>query len=148
MGSMNSSVLPKGLSCWKLWRSSLVDRFLLSAFRFRTRGFLKMRDSPGTVPPVPAGGVGYLYLHIPFCETLCPFCSFHRVQYCPARAQRYFHSLREEIRRYHEAGFRFSGAYFGGGTPTVEPRELVETIKLARNLFDLREVSVETNPKD
>lgn len=42
----------------------------------------------------------------------------------------------------------FSSAYFGGGTPTTEPEELVETIKLARKLFDLRDISVETNARD
>jgi len=107
-----------------------------------------MQDVPGSVPPVPVDGAGYLYLHVPFCETLCPFCSFHRVQHRHPQAQRYFHSLREEILRYHQSGFRFAGAYFGGGTPTTEPEELVETIVLVRKLFGVRDISVETNPKD
>jgi coproporphyrinogen III oxidase-like Fe-S oxidoreductase len=126
----------------------LIDEFLIRLFRFRTRGFLRMDDAPGTVPPVPADGAGFLYLHVPFCESLCPFCSFHRVLHQHPPAQRYFHSLREEVRRYHEAGFRFTGAYFGGGTPTTEPEELVKTVQLVRELFGLREISVETNPKD
>lgn len=125
-----------------------IDSFLLRAFRYRTRGFLRMEEAPGTVPPAPREGQGYLYLHVPFCEVLCPFCSFHRVQHHHGQAQRYFRSLREEIRLYHRAGYRFSGAYFGGGTPTTEPGELVETIALVRELFGVREVSVETNPKD
>lgn len=127
---------------------NLIDPLLLRAFRFRTRSFLRMEEASGSVPPVPADGAGCLYLHVPFCETLCPFCSFHRVQHRHAQAQRYFQSLRDEVRLYHEAGFRFNGAYFGGGTPTTEPEELVETIRLTRELFGLREISVETNPKD
>jgi len=107
-----------------------------------------MEDAPGSVPPAPPGGAGYLYLHVPFCEKLCPFCSFHRVAHQPTLSRRYFRSLRDEIHRYHEAGFHFSGAYFGGGTPTTEPAELVETIHLVRRLFAVREISVETNPKD
>src|SRR5690349_2421771 len=107
-----------------------------------------MQDAPCAVPAPPAVGAGCLYLHIPFCETLCPFCSFHRVEHHHTQAQRYFHSLREEVRRYHEAGFRFSSAYIGGGTPTTEPGELIETISLIRNLFDVRDISVETNPRD
>jgi hypothetical protein len=125
-----------------------IDEALLAAFRFRTRKFLRMEDAPGEVPSPPTVGAGYLYLHIPFCESLCPFCSFHRVQYSHAQAARYFHSLREEVRRYYEAGFRFKSAYFGGGTPTIEPDELVKTIQLVRDLFGVREISVETNPKD
>ena len=128
--------------------SSLIDSFLLRAFRFRTRGFLRMEDDPGVVPLPPREGGGYLYLHVPFCEVLCPFCSFHRVQHHHGQAQRYFDSLRKEIRLYHAAGYRFSGAYFGGGTPTTEPGELATTIALVRELFGVKEISVETNPKD
>jgi coproporphyrinogen III oxidase-like Fe-S oxidoreductase len=79
---------------------------------------------------------------------LCPFCSFHRVQHCHEQAVRYFASLRAEIRLYHAAGYGFAGAYFGGGTPTTEPEELAETIRLVRSLFGVTEISVETNPKD
>ena len=107
-----------------------------------------MEDYAGAVPAAPAAGAGYLYLHVPFCELLCPFCSFHRVQHNSVRARAYFHSLREEVRRYHAAGFRFTGAYFGGGTPTTEPAELVETVALVRELFGIESISVETNPKD
>jgi len=127
---------------------ALIDSFLLRAFSFRTRRFLQMAEAPWRVPPAPREGSGCLYVHIPFCEVLCPFCSFHRVQHHHAQARRYFDSLREEIRRYHGAGFRFTSAYFGGGTPTTEPTELAATIMLVRELFGVKEISVETNPKD
>jgi menaquinone C8-methyltransferase len=128
--------------------SPLIDSYLLKVFRFRTRAFLRMDDAPGAVPPPPSHGSGYLYLHVPFCEVLCPFCSFHRVQHRHSQAKRYFEALREEVRLYHAAGHRFTGAYFGGGTPTVEPAELAETVRLVRELFGVTEISVETNPKD
>ena len=131
-----------------MFDSPLVDSLLLGIFRFRTRGFLRMEEADGVVPAVPREGGCYLYVHVPFCEVLCPFCSFHRVQHCHEQATRYFASLREEIRRYHAAGYDFSGVYFGGGTPTTEPEELAETITLVRALFGVREISVETNPKD
>ncbi len=126
----------------------LIDAYLLKLFRFRTRAFLHMEEARGTVPPKPPGSAGYLYVHIPFCEVLCPFCSFHRVQHRHGQAVRYFAALRDEIRLYHAAGYRFSGVYFGGGTPTVEPAELVATIDVVRGLFGVTEISVETNPKD
>lgn len=126
----------------------LIDAYLLKLFRFRTRAFLHMEEAPGTVPPKPRGSAGYLYVHIPFCEVLCPFCSFHRVQHRHSQAARYFTALRDEIRLYHAAGYQFSGVYFGGGTPTVEPQELVATIDLVRERFGVTEISVETNPKD
>ncbi len=107
-----------------------------------------MKDADGVVPPVPRQGGCYLYVHIPFCEVLCPFCSFHRVQHCPGQTTGYFTALRDEIKRYHAAGFKFDGVYFGGGTPTIEPDELIATIELVRGLFQVREISVETNPRE
>jgi len=127
---------------------SAIDALLMAAFRFRTRHFLRMENAHCKLPTPPTSGTACLYLHIPFCETLCPFCSFHRLPHHHAQAQRYFHSLRQEVRRYHEAGFHFSSAYFGGGTPTTEPEELIETIGRVRNLFGMREISVETNARD
>ncbi len=125
-----------------------MDAALVRLFRFRTRGFLKMQDADGRVPPPPREGGCYLYVHIPFCAALCPFCSFHRVQHCHAQAAPYFAALRQELRLYHAAGYRFTGVYFGGGTPTIEPQELLETIALVRGLFAVREISVETNPRE
>lgn len=100
------------------------------------------------MPAPPRAGLASLYLHVPFCEVLCPFCSFHRVPYRTELSRRYFVALRAELRRYHQAGFTFSGLYVGGGTPTVAPEELLETLALARELFALENISVETNPKD
>jgi len=97
-----------------------------------------------TVPSEPV----FLYVHVPFCEVLCPFCSFHRVKHRDDKARTYFAALRREIRHYHERGFRFSGVYVGGGTPTVNPPELCETLALLRELSPIDDISVETNPKD
>ncbi len=130
-----------------MFDSTLIDSLLIRIFRYRTRGFMQMEEADGRVPPQPELAP-YLYVHIPFCEVLCPFCSFHRVQHCAAQARRYFAALRQEIRLYAAAGYRFSGVYFGGGTPTIDPPELLETIALVRRLFPVGEVSVETNPRD
>ncbi len=54
--------------------------------------------------------------------------------------------MREEMHILARQGYRFSSLYFGGGTPTILPDELVQTIDLARDLFDIPEVSCETNP--
>ena len=87
-----------------------------------------------------------LYLHIPFCEELCPYCSFHRVTFEEPLTKRYFQALRREIRIYREKGYKFNGIYVGGGTPTVLIDELAETLNLAQELFPIRDISVETNP--
>ncbi len=87
-----------------------------------------------------------LYLHIPFCEELCPYCSFHRVTFKEPLTKKYFKALRREIKLYHEKGYKFEGIYAGGGTPTVLIDELAETLHLAGELFPIKDISVETNP--
>ncbi|MDD5686529.1 MAG: coproporphyrinogen III oxidase family protein [Elusimicrobia bacterium] len=90
----------------------------------------------------------YLYVHIPFCKVLCPYCSFHRISFNENEAKHYFKALRAEIRHYHKHGYMFSDVYIGGGTPTVAPSELHETLILLRSLFPDCKISVETNPDD
>jgi len=103
------------------------------------------KDQPA-IPPGDSKENRLLYLHIPFCERLCPYCSFHRTTFEEALARDYFAALRKEIRLYQEVGYDFSGIYAGGGTPTVLIDELEATLAQARTLFNIREISVETNP--
>lgn len=125
----------------------MFDALLGVAFRREARRAMRLRPSEG-IASVPAAPV-FLYVHVPFCEVLCPYCSFHRVRFEEGRARRYFGALRREVRRYHELGYTFGGAYVGGGTPTVLPGELAETLALIRELNPgLGSVSVETNPRD
>jgi len=105
--------------------------------------------SVGTPLPSPRSGGRYLlYLHIPYCAVLCPFCSFHRVRYDEGSAENYFESLRREIQLVTDSGFRFDELYIGGGTPTVSPDELIETIGHVQALHPIVGISVETNPDD
>ena len=70
-----------------------------------------------------------LYLHIPFCERLCPFCPYNKVPYEPERAAAYVAVLRREVGAYREAGAGpFTSLYVGGGTPTLCLDELEEII--------------------
>lgn len=103
----------------------------------------------GTPLPAPDADRRYLlYLHVPFCIVLCPFCSFHRVRYEATAAEQYFDCLRQEIGLVTAAGYRFDELYVGGGTPTVAPAELIRTIEQVRERHALTGISVETNPDD
>lgn len=95
-----------------------------------------------TAPDLPL----LLYVHIPFCEELCPYCSFFKVKFDDNLAIAYFDALEKEILGYSEKGFKFDEVYIGGGTPTVRPEHLGKVIKLITSLWKIREVSVETNP--
>jgi coproporphyrinogen III oxidase-like Fe-S oxidoreductase len=97
--------------------------------------------------PAPKPGHQYvLYSHIPFCESLCPYCSFNRFIFNETKLKAYFQSLRREMQMLAELGYDFVNLYIGGGTPTVDLHELTTTIDFAKNLFSIKEVSCETNP--
>ena len=85
-----------------------------------------------------------MYIHIPFCEELCNYCSFHKVAFYEDGG--YFGALRKEIIMHKEKGHKFQSVYFGGGTPTILMPELLETIVLLKKLFNINEFSIETNP--
>lgn len=103
----------------------------------------------GAVPVVPDARVAkprLLYMHIPFCERLCPYCSFNRVVFERSMGSDYFAALKQELILYKKKGYEFSGVYVGGGTPTVMVDELADVLTLAKESFPVREISVETNP--
>jgi coproporphyrinogen III oxidase-like Fe-S oxidoreductase len=108
-----------------------------------------MRFENGGRLRIPSGNVKkshLLYIHIPFCEKLCPYCSFNRMVFDETLCRDYFKALRKEIQLYKGTNHQFSGIYAGGGTPTVLIDELEETLSLAKQCFQIREISVETNP--
>ena len=124
----------------------MIQNLLSNYLRWIFRRHMQLQPLPEAHPQPQQGKRYLLYLHIPFCESLCPFCSFHRVKLNHDLAGRYFEALRREIHFYHQAGFEFTDVYVGGGTPTVIPQQLADTLDLVRELFDVRQVSVETNP--
>jgi len=129
---------------------TMMDRLLTAGFRHNSRRLTRFaRPQPSESLPAPDPQRRYmLYLHVPFCTVLCPFCSFHRVCFEEDKARRYYANLRREIRMASEAGYRFSAVYVGGGTPTVLPAELTATLELLHALGAMRSISVETNPDD
>ena len=125
----------------------LSERLLTKVVRQCTNQYLKLRPTDETHVPAPEPGKRYmLYAHVPFCERLCPYCSFNRFPYAEDRARPYFQNMRKEMRMLKELGYDFESLYVGGGTPTIMIDELCETIDEARDLFSIKEVSSETNP--
>lgn len=127
----------------------LTERVLSQAMRVMNGHYLNLQALPEgewTLPAPEPGKRYMLYMHIPFCERLCPYCSFNRFPFEEQKARRYFENLRLEMDMVARLGYDFDALYVGGGTPTILIDELVETIKKARQLFSIKEVSSETNP--
>jgi menaquinone C8-methyltransferase len=125
----------------------LVESLIANIARRENGRYLQFLPSDSITVPRRTGDVPALaYVHVPFCEELCPYCSFNRVVLQEPLARAYFRALRKEILMYRELGYDFQALYVGGGTPTVLIDELAETVNLIRTTFGVREVSVETNP--
>lgn len=130
-------------------RMYLVEPFLNYFYRRSMRSVLRFASAEGyPVPQRPAADTDdyLLYVHIPFCESLCPYCSFHRYVFTEESARPYFKALLAELSMYRELGYDFKGMYVGGGTPTIMLDGLVRVLDYCRSSFGIREVSVETNP--
>lgn len=125
----------------------LSERLLTLAVQECTKQYLKLSPCDETRMPKPDLDKHYmLYMHVPFCERLCPYCSFNRFPFAEDRAKPYFANMRKEMKMLADLGYDFDSVYIGGGTPTIMIDELCETIDQARDLFSIREVSSETNP--
>ena len=107
----------------------IAERLLSRRLRgLRSQQLVLEPHRPGDLPRPRRDGGYLLYAHVPFCEVLCPYCSFNRFPHREDKATAYFASLREEMRMVADLGYRFSAMYIGGGTPTVMVDELVKTI--------------------
>ena len=93
-----------------------------------------------------SGNDNLSYVHVPFCEELCPYCSFNRFPLDKDVARKYFENLRQEARLYVHRGFDFTALYVGLDTPTVLPEEVGMLFDELRHFFGIRGISLETNP--
>lgn len=124
-----------------------IERLLTRYAARLTRRYLTFEKYSNPSPPKPKENSRYLlYIHIPFCEERCPYCSFVSVKIRPDLASAYFEALTKEIELYRERGFCFDAIYVGGGTPTIMPDELARLISFVKGIWPIRRISIETNP--
>ncbi len=91
-----------------------------------------------------------LYVHIPFCSSICSFCPYCKVKYSKELCDRYLDALLREIAL---VGNQISGKkqvtslYFGGGTPALAADRLKEIIDALKEHFEITEgIGVELHP--
>src|SRR5262249_41135141 len=95
-----------------------------------------------------------VYLHVPFCERICPYCAFPVVAaraLGPEAEERYVAALHAELaaRRAAFADLELATIYFGGGTPSLlTPGSVASLIDAVRGAFagEPVEVTLEVNP--
>ena len=98
-----------------------------------------------------------LYIHIPFCETKCPYCDFNTYAGIEPLIPEYVDALIKEARFWGDAlslhhSPTVSTVFFGGGTPSyLPPGDIVRILDEVRSAFHLAtsaEVTLESNPGD
>lgn len=93
-----------------------------------------------------------LYVHVPFCASICNYCNFNRGLFDGPLKDGYVNAVVEEIAR---AGVTHGGSadtiFFGGGTPSLlEPGEIDRIVAACRGTFDVAagaEITLEANPE-
>jgi oxygen-independent coproporphyrinogen-3 oxidase len=95
-----------------------------------------------------------IYIHIPFCSHICPYCDFNTYAGQSNRIPSYVIAVQTELRQCSPsfAGRRVSSIFFGGGTPSlVSPEQLTSMIATCRGAFNVdvdAEITIEANPND
>jgi len=93
-----------------------------------------------------------LYLHIPFCKQICPYCPYNKEIYKPEVAELYAEAVKKEIDFYCKlfGGKPVTSFYIGGGTPTTMLYSgLYEILEHIYKNFNMQcDIHMESHPND
>ena len=81
-----------------------------------------------------------LYVHIPFCETKCPYCDFNTYAAIEPLMPGYIAALNTEITLWGKllGGPEVHTIFFGGGTPSYLPSDDIRhTMETIHSAFDV-----------
>lgn len=95
--------------------------------------------------------IRHIYVHIPFCARICPYCAFYKERADPSQKQRFCEALLLELDQHcDQFTIQPETIFFGGGTPTTLTIAQLELILRGfRDRLDLSKViewTVEANP--
>ena len=96
-------------------------------------------------------GTTGIYVHLPFCPYICPYCDFAKWPLRRSSAQRYLRALLAEIESVPPQPA--ATIFLGGGTPnTYDAQELAALVERLRARFRAphgmrQEISIEINPE-
>ncbi len=96
---------------------------------------------------IPSG----LYLHVPFCQSKCPYCDFYS-HTDHSLIPRWLDALKKEFEIYQDRFRVFDTLYLGGGSPSgLSEQQIGSLLNLIRERYSLdpgSEITLEANPND
>jgi putative oxygen-independent coproporphyrinogen III oxidase len=101
--------------------------------------------------PAPTEAIRHLYVHIPFCARICPYCAFYKDLLDRSQTRRFCEAILRDLDR-QRAHFAISPEtiYFGGGTPTAlttaQLEFLLEGFRQRLDPSPVEEWTIEANP--
>jgi oxygen-independent coproporphyrinogen-3 oxidase len=125
------------------WYASRVNEYY--------RWYPKTLSRPSTLERT-ARNISGFYVHVPFCEHICSFCTYNKRKANSIAIEQYVRALLREIHHYSQVGAAgtIEFIYFGGGTPSAlsdeQVAQVLEGIRLAFPLSRTCEVSFEMHP--
>jgi oxygen-independent coproporphyrinogen III oxidase len=92
-----------------------------------------------------------IYVHVPFCKTLCYYCDFYKIRKTELVPQ-WVQSLLKEILIQKNFDLQnIETLYFGGGTPSIltisQLKSIVDSLRFSFDLSRLNEFTLEVNPE-
>ena len=114
-----------------------------------TKPFTFTAEYDEKLPYADCEGLG-LYVHIPFCRSLCAFCPYCKTVYTREKCDAYIDALLREIELVgsrHEGKKKVTSLYFGGGTPALAADRISEIINALERHFEITEgIGLELHP--
>ncbi len=99
--------------------------------------------------PLPNDAPVGIYIHVPFCKHICPYCDFNTYRGMESLIPRYVDALVRDITRHASKG-PAQTIYLGGGTPSLlDPEQIGRILTACRDAFALdpyAEITLEANP--
>ena len=105
----------------------------------------------GDTPASTSSVVAHLYVHIPFCARICPYCAFYKERADSSQTKRFCEALLREVERLRDRfDLKLETIFFGGGTPTAltiaQLEYLLGGLREHLDLSALTEWTLEANP--
>ncbi|EFU76767.1 coproporphyrinogen-III oxidase family protein [Lachnoanaerobaculum saburreum] len=128
---------------------SLITDLTRMYLTHSTKPFIFKNDFDKVLPYDKGSEFG-LYVHIPFCKSICNFCPYCKIIYDEETAKGYIDALIKEI---HLVGRQWNGRrratslYFGGGTPALLADRITDIISALREHFIITDgIGIELHP--